>query len=402
MASSLRVLATALAAAAAAASPDACPGRTCADAEAASLLQARLVADIGDAGPWAKQRGGVRDPEDDEKAFMVGCANSFAPVAGGSDLDLDVFGRVTVKAFKGPNSPNSGTQLFVDLLDVDPACSMGPGNDPASCGVRIHSGNCSALGQPLYDASARAMDPWGCVSYTSVEYRTEVSTTTTTSVEPVLAQRRAAAVSESGYVTFKTKSVMSVYTGESPESIKGAVVAIYDHAGKVMACSPISTEKDHRLPASAATTFRPLKAEHWVKQSSAVSGMVWGQVLIFERMGKTLASTGQLLTWDLEEVDNECAKGPKADVANSCGIHVEDGSCSSLPTSGDIWDSSVVERNPWSCVGYTSLWTKRTPKAAGRSITAYAGMGTQEMIGQVVIVYSSLGLPMACADILFE
>mmetsp|Transcript_23300 Transcript_23300/g.66322 ORF Transcript_23300/g.66322 Transcript_23300/m.66322 type:complete len:402 (+) Transcript_23300:97-1302(+) len=399
MASSLRVLATALAAAAAAASPDACPGRTCADAEAASLLQARLVADIGDAGPWAKQRGGVRDPEDDEKAFMVGCANSFAPVAGGSDLDLDVFGRVTVKAFKGPNSPNSGTQLFVDLLDVDPACSMGPGNDPASCGVRIHSGNCSALGQPLYDASARAMDPWGCVSYTSVEYRTEVSTTTTTSVEPVLAQRRAAAVSESGYVTFKTKSVMSVYTGESPESIKGAVVAIYDHAGKVMACSPISTEKDHRLPASAATTFRPLKAEHWVKQSSAVSGMVWGQVLIFERMGKTPATTGQLLAWDLEEVDPACALGPVPGVAKSCGVHVEVGSCSALPTQGDLYDELAVSKNPWDCVSYTAIVAERITKARGHGLPAYTGVGSPMAIGQVVIVYDAAGLPMACAEI---
>jgi len=156
------------------------------------------------------------------------------------------------------------------------------------------------------------------------------------------------------------------------------------------------------LVAQGSAHVRPLRATNFVKFPGWSGKAVWGEILIFERMGKTLASTGQLLTWDLEEVDNECARGPKAGVEKSCGIHVEDGSCSSLPTSGDIWDSSVVERNPWSCVGYTSLWTKRTPKAAGRSITAYTGLGSQELIGKAVVVYSAAGVPMSCAEVLFE
>jgi len=386
---SLRVLAAAIAAATAAASPESCPGR---DADAASLLQAT--------GGEAWRRAGLADPEEDSKAMEVGCASNFTPVEGGSEVAGDVFGRVSVKAFRGPNLPNSGTQLSFDLLDVDPACQGGPGSASGSCGVRIHTGTCAALGPHLYSSTHREMDPWPCVSYASVEYRTELGSTTTTA-EPVLAER-AAVLSKTRYVTFKTKGVVSVYTGEPPEDIKGAVVAIYDHAGKVMACSPISTEKDHRLPASAATTFRPLKAEHWVKQSSAVSGMVWGQVLIFERMGKTAATTGQLLSWDLEEVDRDCAKGPSAD-PKSCAVRVEVGSCSTPVTQGDLYDEAAVTKNPWDCVSYTSLVAERIVKARGHGLPAYTGVGSPMALGQVIKVYDYHGVPMACAEItLFE
>jgi len=404
--STLRSLAAAsLAVAAAAIGP--CIDGTCAAADAASLLQRP---DEGRNSMWKVHNS---DPEADPTLVVLGVAERFEQTGVYQTGDPDVFGKVTVSAFKGPNMANSGMQLCYNLLDVDRECERGPagsGLGGSSCGIQLRSGTCAEWGETLWSRSERVVDPWGCITYVAQEKKFEDIADVDDGDEPALVERRSARADSS--VTYSTKGTVSVYTGLAPESIKDAVVVIHDHYGAPMSCAPVvikgkktTTTAAPALVAQghAAAHFRPLRATNFVKMPGWTGKTVWGEVLIFERKdGNTAATLGQLLTWDLEDVDNGCAKGQKH-FERSCGIQVEEGTCDSPPSAPtDMWDKDVVDRNPWDCISYTSLWTHRTVKAAGRSITAYAGMGTQEMIGQVVIVYSSLGLPMACADILFE
>jgi len=367
---------------------------------------------------WNAHRAGAADPEADPTLVVLGVAERFEQTGVYQTGDPDVFGKVTVSAFKGPNMANSGTQLCYNLIDVHPACVKGPfgsGLGGSSCGIHLYSGTCEMWGEHLWSSDERAVDPWGCISYVAEEKNFRDIADVDDDDEQALVEGHAARAGS--YTTYSTKGTVSVYTGLAPESIKNAVVVIHDHYGAAMSCAPVvakgkksttTTSTAAPVPALvaqglAAGHLRPLRATNFVKMPSWTGKTVWGEVLIFERRdGESAATMGQLLKWDLEDVDNECARGPQAS-EKSCGIHVEKGTCSSPPaTTSDMWDDSVVDRNPWDCVGYTSIWTQRTVKASGRGITAYAGMGTQEMIGQVVIIYNAAGVPMACADIMFE
>lgn len=48
---------------------------------------------------------------------------------------------------------------------------------------------------------------------------------------------------------------------------------------------------------------------------------------------------------------------------------LQEGTCDSPPSAPtDMWDKDVVDRNPWDCISYTSLWTHRTVKAPMGSV----------------------------------
>lgn len=57
------------------------------------------------------------------------------------------------------------------LLDVDSACTKGPGSASRSCAVRIERGNvCKGEeAEPIYSTDARRVNPWNFVSYTSLK-----------------------------------------------------------------------------------------------------------------------------------------------------------------------------------------------------------------------------------------
>mmetsp|Transcript_41406 Transcript_41406/g.117153 ORF Transcript_41406/g.117153 Transcript_41406/m.117153 type:complete len:393 (-) Transcript_41406:70-1248(-) len=360
----------------------------CASSDSPSLLQVGQAKDAN--------IGWKRSAKDDEDPYatLVGKAVDWAPHPSYANAQAQIFGEVWITASKGLTPFTQNHRLAWRLLDVDSACTKGPGSASRSCAVRIERGNvCKGEeAEPIYSTDARRVNPWNFVSYTSLKQ--EIATeTTTTSLEPVLASVR------QQYTPYSSKLSVRVETGLPADAMKNGTVVVYDFAGAPMACSPI-VECDYR--ASAQPMFKPtsnsLQAKHFVPYSEYAGTLdVWGFVNVYEVLGQDIPLLGHYLNWELEGVDPRCDRGPGAGQAKSCSVRITMSTSCSQPNEDPFYKPAERASNPWDDVSYTAVYGRHVVVAKSLGVPVLTGMDSPDAMDQTVIVYDYDGNPTACA-----
>mmetsp|Transcript_10343 Transcript_10343/g.29467 ORF Transcript_10343/g.29467 Transcript_10343/m.29467 type:complete len:422 (+) Transcript_10343:29-1294(+) len=380
-----------------------CPdGETCAATDAQSLLQvAQARAAVADE-PFNPSKvlqnfklGGAKDDEDPD-AKLVGKAVDFKPAPPYSGSEMEVFGEVWITSSEGLCTSTKSQRMYWRLVNVDPGCEKGPGNAPWSCVIRITSGNVCKGGTSasLYNTTARAMDPWLTISYTSQEEMPETAApgSTSTTPEPVLAERGRAR-----YSPYSTKLSVRAQTGLDAAEIENQTVVVHGFDGRPMACATI-LKAGHRP--SPYTMYpqkgKPLMAQHF-SRIGGTPRSVWGYVTMYEIHRETIPHSGYYMTWDLEDVDIACDKGPDPSNPRSCAIRITQGESCSTPDIAPLYVSAERLRNPWDFVGYTAVQGLHVVVARSTGVPVLTGTDSPQALDKSVIVFDHAGNPIACA-----
>jgi hypothetical protein len=99
------------------------------------------------------------------------------------------------------------------------------------------------------------------------------------------------------------------------------------------------------------------------------------------------------LYYDLAEVDPACSS-PEPGVANSCGIHIHEGtSCDdATKPGGHYWDKTQMDADPWLAAEYVSVGRI----ARGEVYNLFFGFEWREAEGKVFVVHDRKGGRVTC------
>jgi hypothetical protein len=271
----------------------------------------------------------------------------FTPYPGyGDDTseDLVVTGDVQMKF------TSTDTVLFMyNLQGADPDCAeLGPDPEtPNSCGIHFHAGTSCDTGDDVkghyWNSDVLAYDPWTYeAAYTGSEGSVRVT------------------------------------SGFSAETVVGRSFVLHDRSGTRITCDTVP-----ELDVVASTVISG--------DLSAYPGYTPG----FEPRGVVdidfTADSSVLFTYDLDDVDPDCADGPDPEVANSCGIHFHAGT--SCDTGDDVkghyWmSSSSLTADPWT---YGAYYTE----ASGQTLVHY-GYGADATVGHTFVLHDKSGARISC------
>lgn len=286
-----------------------------------------------------------------------------------------------------------GQAFAFTLWGVDPACKDGPDpSTPNSCGVHIHEGtDCTsdALGH-YWNKALIADDPWADVHYVTYDMGGGCSAEVTGTTGP-------------GHCTTATRSSFkAVTTGLSLDAVKGHAFIVHAFNGARIACSVLA-DPGASLPLSAGG-FVPyfdyagdLRVSGVVTPMATLPAVFRAPSAIFGGASAFLTPT-QSFAYSLRGVDPNCASGPTAGVANSCGIHIHEGTDCASNALGHYWARGSFPDDPWASVSYraeSGLFGRYT--ATGVSPGVITGLYQSQIAGHAFIVHDVTGARIACA-----
>ena len=71
----------------------------------------------------------------------------------------------------------------------------------------------------------------------------------------------------------------------------------------------------------------------------------------------TTDGTSQTLDYSLSNVDPLCGAGADSDTANSCGVHVHQGTTCTDDAGSHWYDDESISEDPWATIGYSGAGT---------------------------------------------
>ena len=123
--------------------------------------------------------------------------------------------------------------------------------------------------------------------------------------------------------------------------VAGRVLIVHAHDGSRIACAVLAAESAPALLATGG--FVPY---YTYGGELAVAGHVGPLVTV---------GTTQTFSYALTGLDPACAgpSGPRFDAANSCGIHMHEGT-SCADDAGHHYFTGAVTEDPWTAIAYTT------------------------------------------------
>lgn len=235
--------------------------------------------------------------------------------------------------------------IYYDLVNADPACStLGPNASVAnSCGIHIHAGTtCDVAGEVggHWYNEAIMSDPW----------------------------------TYGAYYTGDSGSLVVDYGYEYP-SADGRAFVIHDRDGTRLTCDIITASNEVTLK-----EFMPYP------QSDGGNFTVTGEVIVTHQM------TFVVFEYTLEGLDQNCAGGPTPAVANSCGIHIHEGTTCDNATlvGGHFYDSNLTGGDPWTFDAFYNV-------AEGpQFLRVEYGMSWDDTLGRAFVLHDVDGARITC------
>mmetsp|Transcript_5014 Transcript_5014/g.14755 ORF Transcript_5014/g.14755 Transcript_5014/m.14755 type:complete len:379 (+) Transcript_5014:102-1238(+) len=291
----------------------------------------------------------------------------FRPYAGYTG-ELHVSGKMWVRMFSGATPATAGQAFTFRLHGVDARCSSGPGPSPDSCGVQIHQATscASAGGGHHWNKKALRRDPWGAMTYTSVED------------------------SMGGHVAGVVAA--PVTTGLAGRDIEGRTVVVHDFDGRPIACAPL-VGFTWGIPPPVAMLSGPSVTKF--ASPTGRRSRVDGSVTFHDKPGLSKAATGVYMSYELTGVDARCSQGPGV-AQDSCGVRLHKGT-SCRDARGHRFNGEALRASPWPQVSYvSSKGKKKTTIAVADHVGVNMGLAAKDISGHVLIVYDFLGKALAC------
>eukprot|EP00929_Paragymnodinium_shiwhaense_P011763 TRINITY_DN1179_c0_g1_i4.p1 TRINITY_DN1179_c0_g1~~TRINITY_DN1179_c0_g1_i4.p1 ORF type:complete len:677 (-),score=107.72 TRINITY_DN1179_c0_g1_i4:300-2240(-) len=251
-------------------------------------------------------------------------------------------GKVTVKTI------DNYQILSYELHDIDPGCKEQDWIDDLpenGCGIRIHEGEyCSQIGEPYYDNTHLAKDPW-----LKVRYYAEG--------------------------TKAWAKDVPVHTGKSMKDTIHKTLVIYDRHGKPMGCSKL-------VP---VTQIVGLITKPYLLTYTTLS--VTGDIVLTGYGGY------HVLAYKFHGVDPLCSD-PKSAPKYGCTIYIKEGDhCSNV--KDPYWDKEDIPKDPYQSAHY---YTDRDQSATGE-IMLHTGYALADLVYHAAVVYDYNGRPIACATL---
>jgi len=250
-----------------------------------------------------------------------------------------------------------------------------------------------ALGH-YWNKALIADDPWADVHYVTYDMGGGCSAEVTTG--PL-------GTTGPGHCTTATRSSFkAVTTGLSLDAVKGHAFIVHAFNGARIACSVLA-DPGASLPLSAGG-FIPyfdyagdLRVSGVVTPMATLPAVFRAPSAIFGGASAFLTPT-QSFAYSLRGVDPNCASGPTAGVANSCGIHIHEGTDCASNALGHYWARGSFPDDPWASVSYraeSGLFGRYT--ATGVSPGVITGLYQSQIAGHAFIVHDVTGARIACA-----
>lgn len=237
-----------------------------------------------------------------------------------------------------------GVKISYALTGLEPTCQAGPGPNPNSCGIHIHSGfTCEKPGPHFYNSAMYPKDPWSAAVYLS---------------QPM------------------AKSLIVSY-GFDFENTKGRTVVVHNYDGVPVACSVIPATTDR------ATAINFVKIGTTGPQATGEADF-------------DFRATSVRIHYNIQHVDPACTQ-PMPGVVNSCGLHIHEGmSCENngAQTGPHYFNTSIYTMDPWANVSYTAVGGN----TAG-FVDVENGYGYKDTRGRAFVLHDVNGEKMACAII---
>eukprot|EP00429_Kryptoperidinium_foliaceum_P062441 CAMPEP_0176098780 /NCGR_PEP_ID=MMETSP0120_2-20121206/49531_1 /TAXON_ID=160619 /ORGANISM="Kryptoperidinium foliaceum, Strain CCMP 1326" /LENGTH=357 /DNA_ID=CAMNT_0017432795 /DNA_START=54 /DNA_END=1124 /DNA_ORIENTATION=- len=320
---------------------------TVAQDDASSMLQARTVS----------SSGGLFN--------ILGIGGGFSRYPGYKG-PIVIGGGLWVTSGGNGRTANSLQKLSFRLTGVDERCRRGPGLQPNSCSVQITEGSsCSeATGEHMYNSRLLRKNPWPFVSYASVAQEDQDGKETAGAVD------------------------LPVYTGLSAYDVNRRTVVVSDFQGERVACAELRGLYSGVVPATSLLEAQEVVDFHTYRTNSSeeVKDII-GSVRLHKKPGKTEATTGVFLTYDLEGIDNKCDSGPGP--ANySCGVRLHEGTNCSDDVGASLYKRDALHADPWAGVSYivSEGWKRMSAKTAAKPINT--GLMPKDIRGRALVLYN--------------
>ena len=312
-------------------------------------------------------------------------------------------------------STNGDVSFMYDLEGLDARCSNGAGSAANSCGIHIHEGTCGNAGNHYYNQQTISQDPWANINYSTGEGQTFETTTR-------------------GWLRARVTSPLTVNIG-TPE-ISGRTFVLHDYDGNRVGCQVIS---------SPPTNSKPLSAYPGLTCNTALSNLrrFFSSLLApvrcrCVRVPKVLRIRGGALCAGLRAphrhrrrpnhhlqlrtlgrrpgLRSRCAAerglrqcppshqsgalslqllrhcvdgaGPRVGVANSCGLHIHQGTDCSVPV-GSHYYFALLASDPWARVTYQTSQT--IPGYAHSTASLNVGFPASQLLGHVSAAHVAAG-----------
>ena len=111
----------------------------------------------------------------------------------------------------------------------------------------------------------------------------------------------------------------------------------------------------------------------------------------------TTDGTSQTLDYSLSNVDPLCGAGADSDTANSCGVHVHQGTTCTDDAGSHWYDDESISEDPWASVSYIGVTS-----ASDTTDPVDTGETAAELVGRALIIHGYDGGRIACALLTFE
>ena len=108
----------------------------------------------------------------------------------------------------------------------------------------------------------------------------------------------------------------------------------------------------------------------------------------------TCSGTTHTLDYDLTSVEAQCAGSADSEAANSCGIHVHEGTTCDDEAGSHYYEDDEAS-DPWASITYASSGS--VGSASGTTPGVDTGMTSPELVGRALIVHGYDGGRIACA-----
>jgi plastocyanin len=116
-----------------------------------------------------------------------------------------------------------------------------------------------------------------------------------------------------------------------------------------------------------------------------------GDLAVAGTVTVTTDGTSQTLDYSLTGTDVGCAAGADSDTANSCGVHVHQGTTCTDDAGSHWYDDEEITEDPWATVGYSGAGT------VSDTVDVDTGLTAADLVGRALIIHGYDGGRIACA-----